>query len=286
MALEDFMKLAVLEAEESLRAGNNGFGAVIVKGGAFVAAAHDTEVTAGDPTAHAETSVIRAASRMLGQDLSGCVLVSTHEPCPMCAFAAVWAGIREIAFGYSIREAIAQGRKRVDFPCADAFRAAGADAVIHEGILHDKCAVLYRRDVRAEIERLRGTDDAALDALNAASTMRRLQWFESIRETVDLSDGPVTAAYRLLLRRFGATAEELPVIHHSDNKIVFHSMNFCPTLEACRILGLDTRLVCRRMNENSTDALVKKIDRRLSFSRNYDKLRPYTPYCEETIQLL
>jgi hypothetical protein len=204
----------------------------------------------------------------------------------MCAFAAVWAGIREIAFGYSIKEAMSQGRKRVDFPCAEAFRTAGVEAVIHAGILHDDCAVLYRRDVRAEIERLRVADDAALDALNADSTARRLQWFESIRNTVDMSDGPVTAAYRLLLRRFGANAEELTVIHHSSSKIVFHSMNFCPTLEACRILGLDTRHVCRRINESATDALIKKIDRRLSFSRNYDKLRPYAPYCEETIALL
>jgi hypothetical protein len=66
---------------------------------------------------------------------------------------------------------------------------------------------------------------------------------------------------------------------------MFHSMNFCPTLEACRILGLDTRHVCRKLNENATNILVKQIDTRLNFSRNYDKLRPYSEYCEEMINI-
>jgi tRNA(adenine34) deaminase len=285
MVPEVFMKRAVLEAEASLREGDNGFGAVVVKDGAVVASARDTEATAGDPTSHAEMNALRAASQKLGRDLNGCVLVSTHEPCPMCAFAVVWSGIRELAYGYSIREALREGRRRIDFTCAEAFKAAGVQVTIHEGVLHGACAVLYRRDVRAEIEKLRGADDAALDELNQDSIYRRLRWFGEIESSVDVSDGPVMAAYRLLVRRFGVTPEEMPVVRRTDSEVVFHSMNFCPTLEACRILGLDTRHVCRRLNERSTDALVKKIDQRLSFSRNYDKLRPYAACCEEKITL-
>ena len=77
----------------------------------------------------------------------------------------------------------------------------------------------------------------------------------------------------------------MPVVARSEKQITFHSMNFCPTLEACKILRLDTRHVCKLLNEDSTNRLVKNIDRRLRFSRNYANLRPYTPFCEEFISL-
>lgn len=284
MELEQTMRLAIEEAEESLREGNRGFGAVIVRDGDMIASAHDREDTENDPTSHAEMNAIRAAGRKLGKKFAGCMLVSTHEPCPMCASAIVWAGIGEAAWGYSIGEAIAQGRKRMNLPCTEIFGRAGADIQIHEGILKTECAVLYREDVRREIERLRNADDAALNALNADSICRRTQWFRENRERFDfISSDPLDSAYRLLLARFGITEDEAPVVKKTDTEIVFHSMNFCPTLEACKILGLDTRHVCKRLNEAATDALVKQVDGRLKFGRNYKKLRPYAEYCEERI---
>ena len=39
------------------------------------------------------------------------------------------------------------------------------------------------------------------------------------------------------------------------------------------------RHVCKRINEASTNALLQQLDPRLRFSRNYEKLRPYAPYC-------
>jgi tRNA(adenine34) deaminase len=120
--LETFMVMAIEEAMISLREGNRGFGAVIVKNNELIAKAHDTEKTVGDSTAHAEMIVIRFASSQLGRDLSGCVMIATHEPCPMCATAIIWSGITEIAFGYSIIEAIKQGRKRIDLSCRELFK--------------------------------------------------------------------------------------------------------------------------------------------------------------------
>lgn len=61
--------------------------------------------------------------------------------------------------------------------------------------------------------------------------------------------------------------------------------NFCPTLEACKILGLDTRIICKNVNEKPTDALVKQLNNKLEFARNYEKLRPYCDYCEEMFYL-
>lgn len=140
--------------------------------------------------------------------------------------------------------------------------------------------------IQREIERLQGADETALDALNEDSVLRRTAWFNENRaEFGFLSGDPLEAGYRLLLARFGITPEQAPVVERTEQRIVFHSQNFCPTLEACRRLGHDTRLVCKRLNERATDALVKLVDPRLTFSRNYDRLRPYAPYCEEQLML-
>ena len=37
-------------------------------------------------------------------------------------------------------------------------------------------------------------------------------------------------------------------------------------------------------NEGATDQLVRQIDPKLRFSRNYEKIRPYSPFCEERIE--
>lgn len=284
MDLSGYMRLAVEQARISLREGNKGFGVVIVKDGSVISLAHDGECTENDPTSHAELNAIRAASKKLGRNLYGCVLISTHEPCPMCATAILWSGITEIAYGYSINDALAQGRRRINMPCSEIFQRAGVDVKIHEGVLKEECSVLYREDVRAAVKRLRGATDKTLKELNADSTNRRTQWFKENKATFDFLDGdPVTAGYQLLLKRFKISEAEAPVAAKTEREIVFHSQNFCPTLEACKILGLDTRDVCRKLNENATDALVKQVNPCLEFSRNYTKLRPYAAYCEEKV---
>jgi tRNA(Arg) A34 adenosine deaminase TadA len=286
MELEQYMKFAIKEAEASLKEGNNGFGAVIVKEGIIIASTHDQEDTLSDPTSHAEMNAIREACVKVGKKLAGCTLVCTHEPCPMCAFAIVWAGIKEVIYGYSIQDALAQSRKRINLPCNEAFRLAGADIKVQGGVLREECSVLYREDVRRELKNLQNADDFTLSALNEDSVRRRTEWFAQNRNRLDfgLEELPY-AGYRLLLDRFHITEKEALIVKRTGKEIVFHSMNFCPTLEACRILGLDTRYICKRLNESSTDMLVKQIDPRLKFSRNYDCLRPCTAYCEERISL-
>jgi tRNA(Arg) A34 adenosine deaminase TadA len=286
MEYEHFMKIAISEAETSLREGNNGFGAVIVKDGVLIASSHDRENTEGDPTSHAETNAIREAGKKLGGKLRGCALVSTHKPCPMCVSAAVWSEISAVIYGCSIRDTLAQGRKRIDIPCSDVLGKSEVEIRIVDGILKAECSVLYREDVRQEIHRLRNTDDSLLRKLNQDSARRRTSWFVENKENFKyMSSDLIDSGYRLLLERFRIMPDEAPIIYKSTDTVIFHSKNFCPTLEACRILGLDTRHICRLLNENSTDTLLKQIDRRLCFSRNYEKIRPYAEYCEEMISI-
>lgn len=280
------MAVALEEARQSLREGNCGFGAVIVRGAEVVVRAHDTEKTAGDPTAHAELTAIRQAAERFGRDLSGCALISTHEPCPMCATATLWSGINTIAYGFSIQEAIQQGRRRIDLPCREIFERAGKPVAIHEGVLHAECSVLYHEGVRQAIARLRTADEAQLRRMSEDLKERRLAWYRKHQDELDLSSAdPLESAYRVFLEKLGLTAGDAPIVRREATRWVVHSQNFCPTLEACKILGLDTRRVCARLTEEPTDALLKQIDTRLAFERNYDCIRPYTKYCEEIIRL-
>lgn len=278
------MKTAIELAKTSLRTGNYGFGTVITREGSIIAQAYDTEGTESDCTAHAEINAIRGASKKLGKNLEGCTLISTHEPCPMCASTIVWSGIKTVVFGYSIADAVRQGRNRIEIPCQEIFNRSGAGIEIQTGILQDECAVLYNESVRTEIKRLRNYTRETLAEWNRESAGKRLEWFQTERPLDDISaTDEKERAYRLLLKRFRIPAEQAPIVHRDETKLVFHSMNFCPTLEACRILELDTREICRRYNEGSTDTLVKQVDPGLAFKRNYDLLRPYSGYCEEMI---
>ncbi|MDR1488086.1 MAG: nucleoside deaminase [Deltaproteobacteria bacterium] len=57
-------------------------------------------ISLSDPTAHAEMEAIRSAATRKGNyRLTGEVLISTLEPCPMCLMAAVHARISIVVFG-------------------------------------------------------------------------------------------------------------------------------------------------------------------------------------------
>ena len=74
-------------------------GAVVVKDGMVIAAAHNAPRGLKDPTAHAEVLAIRAAAQSLGNDrLDGCELWVTLEPCAMCAGAIAHARIARLYY--------------------------------------------------------------------------------------------------------------------------------------------------------------------------------------------
>ena len=99
LPLPEPMKLALEQAHAAARAGEVPIGAVIVKGGQVIAAAHNRPRALHDPTAHAEMLVIRAAAAALGQErLDGCDLWVTLEPCPMCAGAIAHARLARVYY--------------------------------------------------------------------------------------------------------------------------------------------------------------------------------------------
>lgn len=89
----DFMREAIALSQRSIDSGKGGpFGAVVVKDGKVVGAAHNEVTSTNDPTAHAEVVAIRRACKTLKTfQLSGCELYTSCEPCPMCLGAIYWA---------------------------------------------------------------------------------------------------------------------------------------------------------------------------------------------------
>jgi len=98
---EEYMKLALEEAEKAGQMGEVPIGAILVsENGAMLSAAHNRTVDLADPTAHAEILALRkAAVKINNYRLLNTTLYVTVEPCIMCMGAIVHARISKVVFG-------------------------------------------------------------------------------------------------------------------------------------------------------------------------------------------
>jgi len=94
------MEIALAEAALAPAHGDVPVGAVVLDaGGRVLARRHNERELAGDPTAHAELLALRDASAgFVGWRLLGARVVSTLEPCPMCAGALVAARVARVVY--------------------------------------------------------------------------------------------------------------------------------------------------------------------------------------------
>jgi len=94
------LELALAEARQALAHGDVPVGALVVIDGDVIASRHNERQLRNDPTAHAETLALRDAAERLGTShLVDATLVSTLEPCSMCAGAALLARVKRVVFG-------------------------------------------------------------------------------------------------------------------------------------------------------------------------------------------
>src|SRR5438094_7481940 len=105
-----FMRLALREAEQALEHEDVPIGAVVVRRGEVLAAAHNERELRQDPVAHAEIIAVREAARAAGTwRLLDAVIYVTLEPCAMCAGAIVLARVSRVIFGAADPKAGAAG---------------------------------------------------------------------------------------------------------------------------------------------------------------------------------
>jgi tRNA(adenine34) deaminase len=97
--LPEPMALALDQARAAAKEGEVPVGAVVMRHGEVIAAAHNAPRTLRDPSAHAEMLAIRQAASALGQErLEECELWVTLEPCAMCAGAISHARIARLYY--------------------------------------------------------------------------------------------------------------------------------------------------------------------------------------------
>jgi tRNA(adenine34) deaminase len=107
---EHFMRLAIREAQRALEHDDVPIGAVVVREGEVIGAAHNERELRADPTAHAEILALREASRALGSwRVLDSVLYVTLEPCAMCAGAIVLGRVPRVVYGCTDPKAGAAG---------------------------------------------------------------------------------------------------------------------------------------------------------------------------------
>jgi len=140
-----FMRMAIKEARKNIKTMEGGpFGACIVKGGRVLAVARNTVLTS-DASSHAEINAIRSASRRIKNfDLSGCIIYSTTEPCPMCFSAIHWAKISAIIYGTGISDAKKIGFNELNIS-SRSMKAKGVSSVkLFPGFFKQECLKLLR----------------------------------------------------------------------------------------------------------------------------------------------
>jgi tRNA(adenine34) deaminase len=136
--------------------------------------------------------------------------------------------------------------------------------------------------VKRTIEQLRRD---SFQTIAAGITQKRMAWLDRVLPGKKARDAftPRDVFELLFFEQMGLERDKLPVISETDEEIVWLSYNPCSLLKACQALGLDTRKVCRPINEKATQAFVSRINPELRFHRSYEEIRPYADYCREKI---
>jgi tRNA(adenine34) deaminase len=130
--------------------------------------------------------------------------------------------------------------------------------------------------------------DEALAYLEQCVIEKRLAWLEANLGKGQDEDDPIMEGYRWFYEEYLGLSipKDGEMVEHTEKRMVMHWWNPCPTLEACQKLGLDTREICKKAYQQPVQEFLKNINPKLQFDRNYESIRPYTPYCEEIIELV
>ena len=129
--------------------------------------------------------------------------------------------------------------------------------------------------------------ERALEYLERCVIEKRLGWLDGSLVKMERMGDAVEDAYRIFYEKYLGISvpKNGEVINKTDKKMVMRWWNYCPVLEGCRKFGLDTRVVCKKAYHKPVQIFLSRINPKLKFDRNYDTIRPYTPYCEEIITL-
>jgi tRNA(Arg) A34 adenosine deaminase TadA len=146
---EGHLRRAIALAHEAAARGDRPFGAVLADaGGLPLLEAANTQVTAGDPTGHAELNLVRAAVARHGPGaLAGATVYASGKPCAMCAGALYWSGVARVVFAIgaeSIYALAGDPPEALRLGCRDVLARGGRPVEVVGPLLEEEAAAAFR----------------------------------------------------------------------------------------------------------------------------------------------
>ncbi len=145
-----FIRISIDAAREAREKGNHPFGAILVgPGGEVLLAAENTVVTGKDATGHAETNLVREATKVYTAEfLERCTMYASTEPCPMCAGAIFWSNIRRVVYGLGedrLYQIIGANPDAVilSLPCREVFARGGHEVEVFGPVIEGEAEIVH-----------------------------------------------------------------------------------------------------------------------------------------------
>lgn len=150
MDVEALLRRAIELADRARANGNHPFGALLATAdGRIALEAENTVATSRDVTGHAETNLVSLATRRFdAEELAGMTLVTSCEPCAMCAGAIYWSTIGAVVYGLSERGLLEltgddPANPTLDLPCRTVLGAGQRRVAVTGPLLEAEAAASH-----------------------------------------------------------------------------------------------------------------------------------------------
>lgn len=144
------LRRAIEVARRSREHGNHPFGAILVdENNEVILEAENTVNTERDCTGHAETNLIRLATRQFSPEtLRKCTLYTSTEPCAMCSGAIHWGQVGRVVYGLSEEGLYAMTGSHPEnetmfLPCREIFARSGRPVEVIGPLLEDEAREIH-----------------------------------------------------------------------------------------------------------------------------------------------
>ena len=138
---EQYMRLAIEQAQLAAQSGEVPVGAVLVRDGEVISKAFNKPIANHDPSAHAEMLALREAT-LAEQNyrIPGSTLYVTLEPCAMCSGAMLHARVGRVVYGAPDPKTGAAGSVLDLFSC----KQINHQTSVEGGMMAQECGQLLR----------------------------------------------------------------------------------------------------------------------------------------------